>query len=420
MSEARSSPSLVRTLLLHEVRGYLRRSHARGLATFIAVAYALGSMLLGGMLVLARYPGGYSIYVLWGNALGLQPWNYPGLLIEAPWGFVVLPAFATASMIVVSVGVGLGMTVAVVLGVRLIQGRRAGAGRAAASGSIAGLTPAMIALVTLGACCSTTAAATAGVGLVAQASGSTTTNLLLNNWFLGLFQAVVVYVALIAQELLLGLYGSLFAAGDPGFARTEAPKPTVDRRYLATGALRVGLVAAGITWVFTVFADWTVVSPLSGGAGLWFNWVVEHWWLGGFAVILGLAPGVVRRAFGSARSAWASRGMRAGLALGAWTLGGWVPPPFSSSGVEGFGNELLGALGWPAAWGGVVPAFTPGLALAFQWAFQYLLLAVVAALVALRPRAMLEWLAGPADTPPTERSLVDSVGPQGSPVGVAR
>ena len=134
-------------------------------------------MLLGGMIVLARFSGGYSVLLLWGNALGLQSWNYPGLLIEAPWGFVVLPFFATLSMILVSVGVGLGMAVALLLGAQLLREHRATAGRPTTTGAIAGLTPAMIALVTLGACCSTTAAATAGVGLVAQSSGSSISNL---------------------------------------------------------------------------------------------------------------------------------------------------------------------------------------------------------------------------------------------------
>jgi len=422
VSDPRYSPSLGRTLLLTEVRGYLRRSHARGLAAFIAVAYALGSMLVGGMLVLARYPGGYSVLFLWGNALGFQPWNYPGLLVEAPWGFVVLPFFATVSMVAVSVGVGLGMTVAVLLSVRLVRGRRAAAGRTTASGAIAGLTPAMIALVTLGACCSTTAAATAGVGLVAQASGTSTTNLLLNNWYLGAFQVVVVYVALIAQELLLALYGALFAAGDPGFARSVAPvspRP-IDRRAVASGVLRVALIAAGVTWVLTVFADWTTVGPGQAGAGVWFGWLVEHGLLGGFAVFVALAPENARSLFAVAAGTVRQRAARAVLLLGAWTLGGWVPPPVAGAGVEGFGNELMGLLGAPTSWGAVAPAFGPGLALAFQWAFQYLLLALFAGIVAVRPGPVLDWFAGPIEMASRDRAVADFAGPQGSAVGAGR
>jgi hypothetical protein len=420
VSEPNELPRFLRTLTLHEVRGYLRRSYGRGLAVFIAVAYALGSMLLGGMLVLARYPGGYSVLFLWGNALGLQPWNYPGLLIEAPWGFVVLPFWATVSMILVSAGVGLGMAVAVLLSVQLIRGRRVAAGRPMASGTIAGLTPAMIALVTLGACCSTTAAATAGVGLVAQASGSTTPSLLLNNWFLGAFQIAVVYVALIAQELLLRMYGRLFAIGDPGFSRAQERPSPIDRQALVTGALRVALVAAGVTWILTVLADWTAVNPATASAGVWFNWLVEHWLLGGFAVVVALSPHTIRGGFLTVgKSAGATVG-RAALLVGAWALGGWVPPPFAGAGVEGFGNEFLGLVGGPSAWGAVVPVFSPGLALGFQWGFQYLLLAIFAAVVAARPGPVLDWLAGstevaPAEPPPTAPTgTVASVSPLSS------
>jgi hypothetical protein len=394
VSENLPSHSLPALLTLHEVRGYLRRSHAIGLAVFLAVAYALGSMLAGGMLVLARVPGGYSVLVWWNNALGLQPWNYPFVLIEAPWGFVELPFFATFSMIAVSAGVGLGMAVAILLGVHLARARRSGSGRAAATGTIAGLTPAMIALVTLGACCSTTAAATAGVGLVAQASGSSTSNLLFNNWFLGAFQMVVVYIALVAQELLLRVYGALFAGDAPEFATRGRSSPPLDRRALAIGVLRAGLVAAGVTWILTAVADWTVVNPATASAGLWFNWLIEHGLVGGFAVLAALSPHDVARAYRRISSTVRGSLLRGVLLLGAWTLGGWVPPPLAGAGVEGFGNELLSVLGGPAWLGPVGPSLPPGPGLAFQWGFQYLLLAVFIGLVAVLPTPTFRWLAG--------------------------
>jgi hypothetical protein len=278
----------------------------------------------------------------------------------------------------------------------------------------------MITLVTLGACCSTTAAATAGVGLVAQASGSSSSNLLLNNWFLGVFQVVVVYVALIAQELLLRMYGSLFASSDPGFsANLPSPRP-LDRRALVAAVLRAAVLAAGVTWALSVLADWTIISPTNASGALWFNWVVEHWLVGGFAVFAALSPHVV---LGWARS-WlpTSRGtpLRAVLLLGAWTLGGWVPPPLSGMGVEGFCNEVLGALGAPTWLGAVAPTFVPGLALAFQWAFQYLLLALFVGAVAAFPRRTSEWLAG-SSPELVAGSVTEPTGPTVSgPLGLAR
>jgi hypothetical protein len=383
-------------ITLREVRGYIRRSRAIAMAVFIALVYALGSMVLGGMLVFARFSGGYSVLLLWGNALGLQSWNYPGLLIEAPWGIIVLPFFATLSMILVSAGVGMGMAVAILLGVQQIRNRRTSAGRPAATGTIAGLTPALIALVTLGACCSTTAAATAGVGLVAQASGSSTSNLLLNNWYLGVFQVVVVYVALIAQELLLRVYGKMFAANDPAFAIATTPSVgPLDRRSLATAVLRAALIAAGVTWSLAVFADWTTTGPSAASAALWFNWLVEHWLIGGFAVFVALSPRAVQRWALSGAFTQVGRLFRAALCLGAGTLALWVPPPLAGAGVEGFGNELLGALGVASSWGAVAPAFPWGVALALRWGFQYLLLAGFALAVAAVPGPVLSWLSEP-------------------------
>ncbi|MGD0588198.1 MAG: hypothetical protein ABSA63_05325 [Thermoplasmata archaeon] len=414
MLESSPGPSLVGLLTLSEVRGYIRRSHGISLAVFIAVAYALGSMLIGGMLVFGRFSGGYSVLLLWGNALGLQSWNYPGFLIEAPWGFIELPLFATASMAAVAVGVGLGMAVAVLLGVQIIRERKSASGRPAATGTIAGLTPALIALVTLGACCSTTAAATAGVALVSASSGSSTSNLLYNNWFLGVFQIVVVFVALIAQELLLRVYGNLFGTTDPAFAPREEEVHHLDRRAFVTGALRAGLLAAGLTWALAVLASWTTIAPSNALAALWFNWVFEHWLLGGMAVLVALSPRSVRRWLLPSLSTVPGLVFRGSLLLGAWSLGTWVPPPFAGWGVEGFGNELLGLFGFSASFGAVAPVFPWGIALALRWGFQYVLLTAFAAAVALWPKATMDWLSEsnrPAPTTPGAAPATSSSSP---------
>src|SRR5208282_5512115 len=154
----------VALLTLWEIRTYIRRSSARGGVVFFALLYVLGSLFLGGMVVLGNIRGGYTISTVWGGAASGGSWNYPGLLIIAPWGVVSLPFFATCAMIVVGIGVGFGMTVAFLLGIGLLRTRGTGRGGTSTAGTVAGLTPAMLSLVTLGACCSTTAAATAGVG----------------------------------------------------------------------------------------------------------------------------------------------------------------------------------------------------------------------------------------------------------------
>jgi hypothetical protein len=390
--------SALSLLTLRSIRQYIRRSHAVMMTVFFAVLYALGSMALGGMLILAHVGGGYTVLVLWGSTTGFQAWNYPGLLILAPWGVVTLPFFATLSMVLVSVGVGIGMAVAVLLAVTLVRRRTTSVGRPAAVGSVAGLTPAMIALVTLGACCSTSLAASAGVGIVAQVSGSTTDNLLVNNWYLGVFQVVVVWVALVAQELLLRVYGGLLGlSADPAGTEPAYQPPKVSRRFLAGSALRVGLLVGGLTWSIAMLVDWTSVAPFGASAALWFRWLAQHQLLALLAIVAALFP----RGLSALFSRWAGTALgrvaRGVLLVVAVSLAVGVPPPIAGWGVTGFGNELMGLLAVPAGWGAVAPVFPPGLDLYFRWGVQYLLLGGFATALALGPSkalAPIEWTVG--------------------------
>lgn len=364
-----------------------------------AVIYALGAMALGGMLVLFNQGGGYTVEVLWGNALGQSPWTYPGLLVIAPWGVLVLPFFATIAMVVVSAGVGTGMAVAVLLVVSLLRRRRA-SGRATSLGTAAGLTPVMITLVTLGACCSTTAAATAGVGLVAQVSGTSANNLLLNNWFLGVFQMVIVWVALLGQELVLRVYGGLFglptAAANPAYG---APKRSP--RLWAGTFLRIGLLVGGVTWALSMLVEWTVTSPFSAPAALWFRWVVQYELLAFLAILSALFPRGTSDLILQRGGRRMPRVLRASLLVGGLTLTVGAPPPLAGWGIEGLGNELLALLGYSSSVGAVSPVFSPGLDLAFRWGVQYLLVGGFALAVALFPQqafAPLRWTVGQTET----------------------
>ncbi len=403
MSEEWDPAGILSILSLSEVRRLIRESHARMMVVFFALVYALGSMALGGMLTITRVPGGYTAEVLWGNALGTGAWNYPGFLLVAPWGIVSLPFLATWSMVIVSVGVGLGTTVAILISVRLVRDLRRSSAQPGAVGAIAGLTPAMIALVTLGACCSTTAAATAGVGLVAQASGSSIENLLVNNWYLDLFQVAVLAVALIAQEMLLEVYGALF--GLP--ARVAGADATVatarwDARSWAVGAFRGLLLVAGVTWSLGMFAEWTTTSPANASAALWFQWIFQHQLLAALAVSVALFPSAILG--GLARRSRDPLGVALRLAVfvaGA-SLAIGVPPAVASAGAPGLVNEVLGSLGLPAAWGAVAPAFAPGVALYLRWAFQYVLLGGLAMLLAVAPAFVARtsgWTSRPGPAP---------------------
>jgi len=362
------------------------------MTAFFAIVYAFASMLLGSMLLLTPLGPPYYAEILWAG--GAPAWNYPGLLIVQPWGVVALPFFGTLAMILVSIGVGIGMAVAVLLAAALMRDRRARQGQPAAVGTVAGLTPAMIALVTLGACCSTTAAATAGVWIVGQVSGTSTDNLLLNNWYLGVFQIVVVWVALLAQELLLRVYGGLFDRPERGAPGPEAPSvpPHVDRRSVAAVVVRVGLLIGGLTWSLTMLAEWTVIDPATAPAAMWYSWIVQHQLLAALAIAAALFPRGLLGAVRAASSSVGTRLLRGVLLVGGLTLVVGVPPPFAAQGAGGLGNQIWGVLDATSAWGAgpIVPTSAAGTA--FSWILQYALLGTFAVVVALLPLRALRAL----------------------------
>jgi hypothetical protein len=376
------------TLTLREMRRFIRSSNARMAVVFFGLLYTVGSLLGGGMLILAHIPGGYSTEILLGGGPGTGPWNYPGLLVIAPWGVLSLPFFATLAMVVVAVGVGLGMTVAFLLAVRLVR-RRSEFGRASgALGAFGGLTPAMISLVTLGACCSTTAAATAGVGLVAASSGTTVTNLLVNNWFLGVFQIAIVWVALLGQELLLRVYRGVL--GTDGSPAANFPRETLSSRAVLWAVLRGALLVGGLLWILSVGAEWTTLSPASAGAGYWFQWIGEHGLVGGVAVVVAFFPREFARWLLTAPPALRAS-FRLVLGAIAVVLLAWLPPPLPAWGLDSLTNQVIaaatggGASVMAGAWGSV--AFVARLGIEYALLAGYSLALALAPTRALGPAA---------------------------------
>ncbi len=444
-------------LTLREVRRFIAFSHARMAVAFFALVYALGAMLWGGMLVLTPTRLPYSILIFTGNDLGQQAWNYPGLLITTPWAVVTLPFFTTLTMVVSAYAVGLGMTVAFLLVVRLVRPVAASGRQSAAMGSLTGLTPAMISLVTLGACCSTTGVATAGIGLIATASGTSVATLLVNNWYLGVFQVAIVWVALVAQELLLLVYGGLFGL-EPTAGSARAP-PRYDRKFAVGAALRAALFVGGLLWCLTALSDWTTISPVGAGAGLWFRWLFQHFLLGGVAMAAALFPLETRAVFAraAARSArWtrvavllaASLASLAGCVLlldvSPWLAGAaaisaaaglgyavyrwipeaplvlagyvavsavvtltWVPSAWAAAGVETLGAQLLGLAGAPVGWGAAsVSLYDPGVYV--RLVLGYALLGAFALVSALAPTRSFEPLSWSVGRPVSDGGPIDA------------
>jgi len=384
------APRAVSVALLQRSRAVLRVPGGWVLGASIAIGYALVAMFFGGMIVLGTVRSQYGLFVLWGSGTGQAPWNYPGLLLVAPWGVVTLPFFATLAMVVVSAGVGLGMGVAVLLTVRLLKSRRTEAAGATALGSVAGLSPAIIAFITLGACCSTSAAATAGITLIAHASGTTSYNLLANSWYLGVFQMAVLWVALIAQEQLIAVYGALWGA-EPTLSRPSTPAlPPLSPRFASGGVLRIGLLATAVLMAMTMVAQWINISPFAAPAGILGSWIFQYTIVPILIGAAALAPLAVSRWVAwQGRSRWASGALRGLLLVGGLTLALGLPPPLSTSGWYGLINLLLGSAGAPASWGAVASGGVVSLGLVLRWGFEYLLLGGYAILLALRPRLAL-------------------------------
>jgi hypothetical protein len=393
MSSPRGPPQVWSLLTLRGTRSLLAGLRYRILVGLIGVGYTIGAMLIGGMLYIPSHPLrlGWFFYIY---PSGPGPsWIYPAILAGGPSFQVVLPLFSGILMTLSAAGVGLGMSLAVLLGVRLMRHRRAGLLRPTVVGSAAGLTPAMIALITLGACCSTTAAATAGIGLAAQSSGTSTAAVLANAWYLGVFQVVVIYVALIAQEQLLSVYGLLLGGPTvgPPPPRDEAGTPSrLGWQGAGSAILRIALVTAGITWSLSMFTDWFTTPPVSASAATWLGWTFQHQVPGILAVLVALFPaGALAFWAKLPRRGWALaiRGILVGSGLALLT---WIPAPLSGAGPAALGNELLGFWGFPASWGAVAPPSLDLIGLSLRWAFQFALLGIVAVATGISPETTLK------------------------------
>ncbi|MCI4338378.1 MAG: hypothetical protein L3J72_03655, partial [Thermoplasmata archaeon] len=288
MGEAEPGRGIASLLLLRRTRALLRTTPGRLLFASVVVGYLWLSMSVGQMLVLGRTGATSTTVAIFLS--GYPSWNYPQLVVIAPNAVLALPYLSTLTMAIVALGVGLGMSASAVLVVRIVKGRRAGGTAAGVLGGVEGLTPAMIAAVTLGACCSTTAASTAGIGLAAQASGTTVTNLLANSWFLNLLQVLVLGVALLAQEQLIEVYGRVLGVlpSTDSSSGERAHAPTA--RTVGTGMVRALLVGAGVAWSLSMFVAWTQVDPTRAGVGSWFEWLVVYQAIAILAVGAGLFP----------------------------------------------------------------------------------------------------------------------------------
>jgi len=187
----------------------VRGRSGRGVAVSIGLVYVLAALVVGYMLQVGPTGASGTTVTLLTNSPSPAWWNYPAIVVITPAGLLALPFFATLTMVLMSVGVGVGMGAGLLLAGRLVRSWKTARASGGLASSLAGLTPAMVALLTLGACCSTSAAAVGAIGALAEAGGTSYNEILLNSWALNLVQLAVLGVALLAQEQLIRVYGNL-------------------------------------------------------------------------------------------------------------------------------------------------------------------------------------------------------------------
>jgi len=392
---------------LRDTRRALAPPRYRLLVAVTSITYAIVAMIVGGMLYIATSPFDlHWFFYVYPKGPG-PTWSYPAIVAGCPYFFLDLPLLSGILMTLVSAGIGLGMALGILLGARLLRQRGYPKSGPATLGTAAGLTPAMIALVTLGACCSTTAAATAGIGLVAQSSGTSPAEALANAWYLGVFQVAVVYVALLAQEQLLRIYRFAVepypsTASLTRIARSDARR--VDRGSIVRGALRILLVAVGLTWLLSVLTLGFVGAGARPALPVEVGGLLQHAAPGLLAVVGGLFPERLVALWAGLRRKALSTGLRASIVVLGASLVAWIPPPWSGPGFCGFANELLGFAGFPPGWGAVTPPAIGSAGLIFRWSFQFLLLGLFAVAVGLSPEAAIKPLVRASSEPISGRA----------------
>ncbi|MFZ0699809.1 MAG: hypothetical protein WAN74_06450 [Thermoplasmata archaeon] len=397
-------------LSLRQTRAVVRNPRARVLVASIAIVYAVIALFAGYMLELGPTgASGTTVQVLT-NSYSPAWWNYPALLIVAPGGVLALPFLATVSMVLVALGVGLGMGAGLLLAVGFFRSWRSVRAGSGSVPSLAGLTPAMVAILTLGACCSTGAAAAGGIGAIADVSGTSYNQLLQNSWYLNVFQVAVLALALIAQEQLITIYGSL--AGPTQRTTSTAPgSASSTPRAVVRGpvlALRLFLVIAGTLWALSLLIEVAAPSTAAPVAGLVVGGLLQHGLVGVTAVAAGLLPTILTGAFLKRTANRFDRAYRALLLVCGASVVMVVPPPLDSWGIYGLGNEILGAAGVPASFGGVLVPGGSGVGIGLAVAAVYAVLGIFVMVLALVPRSVLRRLVGRMEEsihPSEERSL---------------
>jgi hypothetical protein len=358
-------------LFLRNSRSIVSSLQGKLLWLSFSVLFGLVSMILGGMLAIVP-SSVVRIYVAYS---GIPRWDYPMLWIDFHRLVIVFPFLPTILMIPISAGVGLGSAVALMLAI---------GSRSKYKASTIGTVPLITGLATVGACCCTSCLSTAGIVVIAAVSSVSTWEILMNDWYLGLFQLSIVFLSLFVLERELE-------------RNKEICNVTYSKEKMVFSViLKISLLIAGITWSLAMLVEWGEISPLSASLPTWYHWIFEHQLLSSFAILSAFFSSrmysIIRnKSFGSIL-------LRVGLVLSALTWGFWVPEQLTNIGLGGFLNELFGYINLPLPFGAVPPDSSLGIPLLFHWIFQHELLSLFALLSSFIPRKVFAPLLWSSET----------------------
>jgi hypothetical protein len=358
-------------LFLRNSRSIVSSLQGKLLWLSFSILFGLVSMILGGMLAIVPISV-VRIYVAYS---GIPRWDYPMLWIDFHRLVMVFPFLPTILMILISAGVGLGSAVALMLAI---------GSRSKYKASTIGSVPLITGFATAGACCCTSCLSTAGIAVIAAVSSVPTWEILMNDWYLGLFQLSIVFLSLLVLERELE-------------RNKETCNVTYSKKKMTLSViLKISLLIAGITWSLAMLVEWGEISPLSASLPTWYHWIFEHQLLSSFAILSAFFPSKMYSIIRS-RSLGAIL-LRVGLVLSALTWGFWVPEQLTNIGLGGFLNELFGYINLPLSLGAVPPDSSLGIPLLFHWIFQHELLSIFALSASLIPRKVFAPLLWSSET----------------------
>ena len=234
--------------------------------------------------------------------------------------------------------------------------------------------------------------------------------MLANAWYLGFFQVAVVYLALLAQEQLVGIYGVLLGwslGSAPGAEVRPTPPRSLGWAGVGSGTLRVVFAVTGITWSLAMVAAWITTPPARAGGAAWFGWVLQHQIPGLLAISVALFPAGAAAFWATYSPTLPGKALRAVLVAAGAALLTWMPAPVSRYGAAALGNELLGYWHASAAWGAVPPPALGPVGLTLRWGFQFALLGVLSISIGLWPGRTLRPLLRSTGDPALRPAIVE-------------